>query len=165
MHTSVLERMICPSCRTKLRWHGYQSGADETVDTGVVWCNACLHWYPIENGLLELLPLEIAYRDARAKFWGRHKSHLAELRLGADPSEQKTSSLDEQKVQQKHFDQYAKTTIRLTVNTRTCRFGGRWIGRYSSRGVERLPRTAGYSTSGAAKDVRCSTSPICPFKS
>jgi ubiquinone/menaquinone biosynthesis C-methylase UbiE len=74
---------------------------------GVVWCEDCRQWYPIEGRLLDLLIGPLAYADDRARFWSQNEARLRTLEL-APESEADTSSKALQKHQQRHFDWYAE---------------------------------------------------------
>lgn len=71
-----------------------------------MWCQSCRIWFPVEEGVLDLLVGALAYREDRTRFRTRHGGHLARLELGDlnyGPEEPK--SLQGQ--QQAHFDWYA----------------------------------------------------------
>ncbi|OGG04259.1 hypothetical protein A2Z33_03870 [Candidatus Gottesmanbacteria bacterium RBG_16_52_11] len=82
----------CPSCRKgKLLWN-----------SRVVRCVTCSAWYPITDGVLQLVPLTSAYTEDRNSF--REKVGKR-YRLKVD---RKTVSPESpQEVQRRHFDRYA----------------------------------------------------------
>lgn len=109
MIISVIDLMRCPTCLGPLNWHAYEQGAENSIATGVVYCTKCSDWYPIENDILELLPPKLAYQDDRARFWEQHEKHLATfgfVPLNGQRS-QHSADCEDQKLQQRQFDQYA----------------------------------------------------------
>ena len=73
----------------------------------MLWCS-CEAWYPVEDGLLELLVGELAYADDRQAFWDRHAERLTAIGLRPSvPSETAAPSQALQSTQQEHFDWYA----------------------------------------------------------
>jgi ubiquinone/menaquinone biosynthesis C-methylase UbiE len=81
-------------------------GEDE-IESGVVWCRACRNWFPIEGGLLELLPPKLAYVADRKSFWQAHQRDLRALDLEVEVPETGYCSVEPQRKQQEHFDWYA----------------------------------------------------------
>src|SRR4051812_44629123 len=82
-----------------------------SVDDGVVACSTCQYWYPIEDGLLDLLTGSLAYPNDRAIFWQRHQCRLEALGLQPDWRDSGSRDATLQIKQQEHFDWYAKNDI------------------------------------------------------
>jgi ubiquinone/menaquinone biosynthesis C-methylase UbiE/uncharacterized protein YbaR (Trm112 family) len=104
----TLEWLRCPSCEsTRLAHAVFREESPTDIVDGVVWCQDCNHWYPIEERLLDFLVGPLAYDDDRSRFWGKYEDRLTAL--GLDPrSDADTTSKDLQKHQQDHFDWYAE---------------------------------------------------------
>jgi ubiquinone/menaquinone biosynthesis C-methylase UbiE/uncharacterized protein YbaR (Trm112 family) len=107
MKETVLERLCCPVCRGSLESQAYQLSGKNEIEHGVAWCTACRHWFPIEDGLLELLPPNLAYTEDRKRFWEAHRRDLQELDLDFEGSASGPDVVDAQRKQQEHFDWYA----------------------------------------------------------
>ena len=108
MREIVLERMCCAVCRGQLRWRTFRLRSVGVIDEGVAWCVACGHWYPIEDGLLELLPPALSYAEDRQRFQESHHAEFQALGQAAGKSASDTRSVQAQRKQQEHFDWYAR---------------------------------------------------------
>lgn len=87
----ILECLRCPSCESaELARAVFRDESPTDILDGVLWCQDCSRWYPIEERLLDLLVEPLAYGDAR--------------------NASETISKDQQKLQQDHFDWYADNT-------------------------------------------------------
>jgi ubiquinone/menaquinone biosynthesis C-methylase UbiE/uncharacterized protein YbaR (Trm112 family) len=112
MDLSTISMFKCPACgNCKLLAEIFPNVNDGKEEDGVVWCPDCLMWYPIEDGLLELLAGGLIYTEDRVKFAQRHAWHLN--KLGLNPSlvsdaDQVDNRLQIQ--QQTHFDWYAQNS-------------------------------------------------------
>jgi len=82
-----------------------EASKNEILD-GIVWCEKCHNWYPIEDRLLEFLPIHLAYVDDRAGFWKSYSNELKDLGLSFDLKSDGLNS-ELQLKQQSHFDWYA----------------------------------------------------------
>jgi ubiquinone/menaquinone biosynthesis C-methylase UbiE/uncharacterized protein YbaR (Trm112 family) len=111
MRETALAKMCCPACRGALRWQTFERWGDAEIDHGVVWCVACHSWYPIEGGLLELLPPELAYREDRDRFWHARRAQLQALGLKPAADAAEAGAADAQRKQQEHFDWYASNEV------------------------------------------------------
>jgi SAM-dependent methyltransferase/uncharacterized protein YbaR (Trm112 family) len=107
MHDTVLKRLCCPVCRGSLAWEAFLRRREGEIEHGVAWCRACRTWYPIEAGLLELLPPDLAYRDDKEHFWNAHRRELHALDLEEPDAAIGLASAGPQRKQQAHFDWYA----------------------------------------------------------
>src|SRR4051812_34557849 len=81
MYESLLPRLCCAVCRGSLKWQAYQMRMPGEINTGVAWCKTCHSWFPVEGGLLELLPPALAYVEDRQRFWKTHQPRLEALGL------------------------------------------------------------------------------------
>ena len=109
MKPDLLEVVTCPNCGSRLlgREVFRASHAGDPLD-GVVWCTSCRRWYPLENGLLELLIEPLAYSADRERFQQRHKGRLTALGLhGRQSAGGGSERAAEAHHQQQHFDWYA----------------------------------------------------------
>jgi SAM-dependent methyltransferase/uncharacterized protein YbaR (Trm112 family) len=106
VHDAVLTALRCAICSGPLQWQAYDRRRADEVEQGVAWCPACGGWFPIEDGLLELLPPGLAYAEDRRRFWRAHVGRL--VALGLEPfREGAADALEAQRKQQRHFDWYA----------------------------------------------------------
>src|SRR5688500_19896133 len=113
-HTStaqLLTMLICPVCRSgDLRLLVFSGTGDEVHD-GILQCLGCGTQYPIEAGLLELLPPPLWYENDRRTFFERWRNARRNLGLSEPPetSSVPAASATRQAIdQQKHFDWYAE---------------------------------------------------------
>ena len=107
MRESVLQRLCCAVCRGSLQSQAYQLTTKGEIERGVAWCTDCRSWYPIEGGLLELLPPKLAYAEDRKRFWETHQRELRGLGLDAQLGAVGPDTVEAQRKQQEHFDWYA----------------------------------------------------------
>lgn len=110
MQCELVKLLKCPACdHHPLAQDVFSESAQGGIVDGVLWCEACCSWFPIEDELLELLIGDLAYHDDRARFWAAHADRLKALGLDSEPrsgtSTGPTSEL--QVIQQEHFDWYA----------------------------------------------------------
>jgi ubiquinone/menaquinone biosynthesis C-methylase UbiE/uncharacterized protein YbaR (Trm112 family) len=108
MRLDIVELLSCPVCGNHpLSYEYFDMDGEYDIQYGVLWCSACWNWYPIENGLLELLSGDLAYADDRTRFWTDYKTRLEVL--GLRPFTTTSNQLDvENKLrQQDHFDWFA----------------------------------------------------------
>jgi SAM-dependent methyltransferase len=106
MLESLLPHLCCAICRGPLHCQAFRRRVPGEIEQGVAWCPGCGAWFPIEDGLLELLPPGLAYVQDRQRFWEAHGTPLRQLGLQpfavTDPS-----AVEAQRIQQQHFDWYA----------------------------------------------------------
>src|SRR5438105_15493554 len=81
MRQAVLERLCCAVCRGLLQSRAFQQIRKGEIETGIAWCTSCRSWFPIDGGLLELLPPELAYIADRKLFWQAREPALRALGL------------------------------------------------------------------------------------
>ena len=103
---SLLEQLCCTTCQGKLSWHAYSYRAEGEIGDGVAWCQPCKNWYPIEDGLLELLPSNLAYHADRQNFYNRYRNDFESRGLSIQV-QLKDDSVEMQRKQQEHFDWYS----------------------------------------------------------
>lgn len=112
MRVEVLSRLCCPACRfAVLSCREFLREGDELLE-GVVWCEACRSWFPVEDGFLDLLTGPLAYAEDRGVFWKRRTADLTALGLVHAPADGAASGpaaggSAQALQQQKHFDWYA----------------------------------------------------------
>lgn len=108
MKRDLLEVLRCPECAAfPLASETFDEAADGEIVDGVVWCRACLGWYPVEDRVLELLQRSLAYVDDRRRFWEQHRATLEGLGLSAFVPGDGCEDASEQRSQQQHFDWYS----------------------------------------------------------
>jgi len=111
MNADVLSRLRCPACRSsRLDSREFLRERDELIE-GVVWCQECRSWFPIEDGFLDFLTGQLAYPEERERFWKNHERELSALSLDAPGSKGGiaggTESKGQSLQQREHFDWYA----------------------------------------------------------
>lgn len=107
LSAEVLGLLRCPSCDSaRLAHTSFREASPADIVDGVVWCQSCRHWFPIEERLLDLLVGPLAYDDDRARFWREHEDRLTALGLSPRSAPDETSK-DLQRLQQDHFDGWA----------------------------------------------------------
>jgi len=111
MRQAVVPLLRCAACQAGDLAHvAFDLGEDGTTKDGVLYCQACGHWYPVADGLLELLTGRLSYHEDRQRFWDRFSDRLAKLGLRPDADRGDTTSARLQATQQQHFDWYANNT-------------------------------------------------------
>ncbi|HEX9733110.1 MAG TPA: methyltransferase domain-containing protein [Thermoanaerobaculia bacterium] len=109
MRADVLPLLRCPVCAAgDLAISVFRPGESGEVGEGVVWCRACRRWFPVEDGLLDLLVGDLAYEEDRQRFAATWSGRLAGLGLAAAEPPSGESPQRLQSVQQGHFDWYAR---------------------------------------------------------
>jgi len=110
MHPDVLDLLTCPACgQGGLTLHTIAAHGETETDVGIVTCPGCEMWYPVEQGVLELLAPPLWYGADRRAFEERHAAAFRALSItGGPPSDRGDGSAhDAQAKQQAHFDWYA----------------------------------------------------------
>jgi ubiquinone/menaquinone biosynthesis C-methylase UbiE/uncharacterized protein YbaR (Trm112 family) len=110
----VIDVAVCPACRHHpLQRHTFREDEHGRPRDGVVSCPSCKRWYPVEDGLLELLVEELAYKEDRERFVRVHADALSAAGLEPDGSEVNGPGerTDEILHQQEHFDWYADNEL------------------------------------------------------
>jgi ubiquinone/menaquinone biosynthesis C-methylase UbiE/uncharacterized protein YbaR (Trm112 family) len=102
----------CPTCgKNTLDPEVFQYGPEGEIGLGVFWCRSCRSWFPIEDGLLELLSGPLSYAEDRSRFWKSHEARLKQVGLAPpEPAVAPAAAAEESEVarQQQHFDWYAE---------------------------------------------------------
>ncbi|MCX6841941.1 MAG: Trm112 family protein, partial [candidate division WOR-3 bacterium] len=108
MKRDVLNLLRCPACgHPHLLAEVFRERAGDEVQDGILYCRACRTWYPVEDGLLELLAGDLVYHDDRARFWESHADKLTPLGLHPDANRLESDQSRLQRRQQRHFDWWA----------------------------------------------------------
>jgi SAM-dependent methyltransferase/uncharacterized protein YbaR (Trm112 family) len=108
MIDNVLQVLRCAECSGQATaYDAFDRTADGRISEGVLWCDECRHWYPISNGVLELLPASLAYHKDRDEFWSKHAARLAGHALERDYVAPPAPAPSPEAAQQRHFDWYA----------------------------------------------------------
>lgn len=111
MRYEAIPLLKCPVCNsTDLKHSTFVERSPEEIGDGVLWCAACKNWFPIQDGLLDLLTGALAYVEDRKNFWAQYQAQMEKNGLGlgalADEGEKKLQS-----IQQSHFDWYANNDL------------------------------------------------------
>ena len=109
MRREVLPLLRCPRCSSRnFSCTALGRETEEEVLDGVLACRTCNSWFPIEDGLLELLTGALAYTGDRLQFWGKYRSRIEDLGLTLEPApEGEGPGMELQLAQQAHFDWYS----------------------------------------------------------
>jgi SAM-dependent methyltransferase/uncharacterized protein YbaR (Trm112 family) len=109
MLRSLVPMLRCPVCQlqeTRLALCVFTDGDAGHVKDGILHCESCSAWFPIEDGLLELVKPALLYEDDFKAFTARFRAPLTAFGLcGAGPAAGSDTSA--QQIQRKHFDWYA----------------------------------------------------------
>jgi ubiquinone/menaquinone biosynthesis C-methylase UbiE/uncharacterized protein YbaR (Trm112 family) len=106
MRHDLTALLVCPICdAADLRCLTFEERTGD-IDEGVLWCSSCSNWFPIQDGVLDLLTGPLNYADDRQQFWETHSDRLGTLGLSRNPPRDEANK-DLQLIQQKHFDWYA----------------------------------------------------------
>ena len=117
MLKSLVPKLACPTCKNTtavLTLHIFNDGEDGHVRDGLLVCQSCSAWYPIEDELLEFVPMPLLDRTTLATFPARFASGLAAANCMAPPPEEavakdsREQKFTEQMKQREHFDHYAE---------------------------------------------------------
>ena len=64
MNRDILPYLLCPECGShNLSLEEYSSSEDEQVLEGHLDCPKCSSWFRIENGILDLLPMQLRQKN------------------------------------------------------------------------------------------------------
>ena len=111
MLKSLLPKLLCPVCSSQsdsLTLEVFNEGDDDHVQDGVIICGRCKAWYPIEDELLEFIPLSLMYADDVQKFYERFKTKLSELNISYVELSDKPDEYEVQLKQREHYDDWAE---------------------------------------------------------
>lgn len=97
LQVPIIHILSCPNCH---------KGNLKIYINDAVTCSSCKSWFPIVNGVLELLPTPLSYFQDRFKWFRAH--HGSKLKLSLD--NKAYTHFNAQKQQQKHFDWYQKNS-------------------------------------------------------
>jgi SAM-dependent methyltransferase len=90
-----------------MRLEEFRPGESGHVSDGVLICQSCGTWYPIERDVLEFVPPALLYRDDLSAFCARYANELSRLNL-TEPVQKESHQYTEQIKQREHFDSYAE---------------------------------------------------------
>ena len=106
-----LSSLKCPSCHTGVlsaqRLPTDQVKTENEITDGYLWCQNCLKWYPIENGVLDFLTGALTYSDDINAFWNKNIQQMKLLGLKPRKNFQVIKDDHLQKIQQDHSDWFA----------------------------------------------------------
>tara|TARA_Y100001970_G_scaffold157886_1_gene193131 strand:- start:68 stop:1102 length:1035 start_codon:yes stop_codon:yes gene_type:complete len=111
MYLDLINKLICQSCNSdKLSVSSFEKIDDDIIE-GVLFCGDCFYWYPIEDGVLDLLTGKLVDFKERNIFWDRYKIKLEKLNLQISSKMKKSYEDIHQLRQQKHFDLWANDSV------------------------------------------------------
>ena len=111
MRYEVVPLLKCPSCNSSELQHlTFSEHALQEIKDGVLWCFNCKNWYPIQDGLLDLLTGSLVYVEDRKKFWSTYAAEMGKVGLSLSLMEDEDKK-DLQSIQQSHFDWYASNDL------------------------------------------------------
>lgn len=108
MKPALVPLLRCAACwASSLELVSFEVSDTDRCRTGVLICAACSNWYPVEDFILELLPIDLERPRRRSDFYERHRRAMEEL--GAEqPAVTHPSPADTaQERQRRYFDQWA----------------------------------------------------------
>lgn len=111
MLKSLVPKLLCPVCRSgaPLTTHVFTEGDRDRVRDGALVCGACRAWYPVEDGLLELVVPPLLDLQDLERFQSRFRRQLDDLHLAMPGSNSSAAGdTDMQLKQRHHFDWYAE---------------------------------------------------------
>lgn len=82
LRQETVSLLSCAACGSDaLNSDVFAEGPDRQIETGVLWCRSCRSYFPVEEGILELVSGALADTQARDRFWSAHKAQLEPLGL------------------------------------------------------------------------------------
>ena len=84
MLRTVVPKLCCPSCRDRNRFltaQAFVEGTEGHIQNGVLICEGCSSWYPIEDDLLEFVTSALRDPDNHQDFGARFRRQLERLNL------------------------------------------------------------------------------------
>ena len=113
MLKSLPPKLACPTCKdtnAAITCHLFNQGNDGHVKDGVLVCESCRAWYPIEDELLEFVPPALIDQNTAIPFSKRFAAQFAAAGINAAKGLQAstTTTYAEQIKQREHFDDYAE---------------------------------------------------------
>jgi SAM-dependent methyltransferase/uncharacterized protein YbaR (Trm112 family) len=115
MLKSLQPKLCCPTCRRPdagLALHVFADGVDGHARDGVLACERCRAWYPIENYVLELVPSTLFDPATVSEFSTKFGRELRALGIDQLPplgdAALAGKGYDDQIKQRIHFDHYAE---------------------------------------------------------
>jgi ubiquinone/menaquinone biosynthesis C-methylase UbiE/uncharacterized protein YbaR (Trm112 family) len=116
MRYEVIPLLKCPSCNSSELQHiTFSEHTPQEIKDGVLWCVNCKNWYPIQDGLLDLLTGSLVYVEDRKIFWSTYSAELEKVGLSLSLMEDEDKK-DLQSIQQSHFDWYASNDLQTYNN-------------------------------------------------
>jgi ubiquinone/menaquinone biosynthesis C-methylase UbiE/uncharacterized protein YbaR (Trm112 family) len=112
MRYEIIPLLKCPSCNSSNIEHlTFAEYSQQEINDGVLWCGECKNWYPIQDGLLDLLTGPLIYIEDRKKFWETYSKQLEKIGLFPNLTTTNEDKKDLQSIQQTHFDWYASNDV------------------------------------------------------
>jgi 2-polyprenyl-3-methyl-5-hydroxy-6-metoxy-1,4-benzoquinol methylase/uncharacterized protein YbaR (Trm112 family) len=113
MLRSLLPKLLCPTCRRQeanVRAIVFEEGATPgTLRQGVVVCQGCKAWYPLDDYVLDLEPQALQDAPDRASFRSRFQTELENNGLSIRENDVGSGDFSAQRKQRQHFDAYAES--------------------------------------------------------
>ena len=117
MLEKLAPKLRCPVCSdssTALKLNVFSQAEESRILDGILVCEACSAWFPIEKYLLELVPAELMDIEAAEAFAKRHSDDFKKSGVNTEYAGRKKEGGSEfsrdfsaQLAQRKHFDWYA----------------------------------------------------------
>jgi SAM-dependent methyltransferase/uncharacterized protein YbaR (Trm112 family) len=102
----------CPTCGfPELQHLTFSEQSPQEINDGVIWCIQCQNWYPIQDGLLDLLTGALVYEEDRKNFWNIYSDQLQKIGLFSSLNWMDEGKKELQSIQQTHFDWYANNEL------------------------------------------------------
>lgn len=116
MLSELIPKLCCPCCFDAdhpLASKVFTEGTNGHIADGVLVCEGCRAWYPIQSDVLELIDWALLDPQDHAAFCSRFERQLAALELRCNPQQEGPSghqceqSLRPQLKQREFFDRFA----------------------------------------------------------
>jgi SAM-dependent methyltransferase/uncharacterized protein YbaR (Trm112 family) len=118
MLKTLIQRVRCPACQGALRDHVFVDGAEGHIHDGVLQCQDCNRWYPIDEDVLILTVPELQNPVRYRAFCGPFQQEMASLGLVVDDAvfaPRVDNQYAAQREQREHSDWFASNP-ELTYN-------------------------------------------------
>ena len=110
MNKKHIKFLLCPNCsNADFEIEEIDLFEDGDIENGLLVCKSCKEWYPIEEGVLELLIPPLRYEKDRSKFIHTFKDRIRSIDFTDQPNTTcQQEACNDQIKQQQHSDWYSE---------------------------------------------------------